>query len=62
MHARSIGFLGLTAALLASCGTAAATPSSASTSSSSSLVTIAVDADLNTMDYETATDGTSFVM
>ena len=62
MHARSIGFLGLTAALLTSCGTAAATPSSASTSSSSSLVTIAVDADLNTMDYETATDGTSFVM
>ena len=62
MHARSIGFLGLTAALLASCGTAAAPPSSASTSSSSSLVTIAVDADLNTMDCETATDGTSFVM
>lgn len=63
--------LALAAAMLAGCGGggsssgAAATEggtSGGSASGDASTVTVAIDADLNTMDYEIATDGNSFIM
>jgi len=62
--------LALTAAMLAGCGGSSASgatstdgaASGGSASGDASTVTVAIDADLNTMDYEIATDGNSFIM
>lgn len=62
--------LALAAAMLAGCGgggsssVAAATEggTSGAAAADASVVTVAIDADLNTMDYEIATDGNSFIM
>ncbi|WP_102341785.1 peptide ABC transporter substrate-binding protein [Galactobacillus timonensis] len=63
--------LALAAAMLAGCGGGGSTSGATSTdgaasggsaSGDASTVTVAIDADLNTMDYEIATDGNSFIM
>lgn len=63
--------LALAAAMLAGCGGSSTSSGAASTdgaasggsaSGDASTVTVAIDADLNTMDYEIATDGNSFIM
>ena len=63
--------LALAAAMLAGCGGSSASSGATSTdgaasggsaSGDASTVTVAIDADLNTMDYEIATDGNSFIM
>ncbi len=61
----------LAAAMLAGCGGSSTSSGATSTdgaasggsaSGDASTVTVAIDADLNTMDYEIATDGNSFIM
>lgn len=55
----------MTGAMLAGCGSSGSSSSStgsSSTGSSSGTITVAMDADLNTMDWEVATDGNSFIM
>ena len=63
--------LALAAAMLAGCGGGGSSSGATSTdgaasggsaSGDASTVTVAIDADLNTMDYEIATDGNSFIM
>ena len=63
--------LALAAAMLAGCGGSSTSSGATSTdgaasggsaSGDASTVTVAIDADLNTMDYEIATDGNSFIM
>ncbi|MDD5850738.1 MAG: peptide ABC transporter substrate-binding protein [Galactobacillus timonensis] len=63
--------LALAAAMLAGCGDGGSSSGATSTdgaasggsaSGDASTVTVAIDADLNTMDYEIATDGNSFIM
>ena len=48
--------------MLVGCGGSSTGGSTASTGGAASSVTVAIDADLNTMDYEYATDGNSFIM
>lgn len=48
-------------AMLVGCGGSSAS-TGGGTSTGSSSITVAIDADLNTMDYEYATDGNSFIM
>ena len=48
--------------MLVGCGGSSTGGSTASTGGTASSVTVAIDADLNTMDYEYATDGNSFIM
>ena len=54
----------MTGAMLAGCGssTGTSTSSTGGTESTGGTITVAMDADLNTMDYEVATDGNSFIM
>ncbi len=68
---RKVLTAGLAMAMLAGCSSGGDSSGSGSTSSGStaaaasgsgSAVTVAIDADLNTMDYEYATDGNSFIM
>lgn len=53
--------LAMAGTMLVGCGSSAG-GSAAGTTSGGSSVTVAMDADLNTMDYELATDGNSFIM
>lgn len=53
--------LAMAGTMLVGCGSSSAGSSKGTTSGGSS-VTVAMDADLNTMDYELATDGNSFIM
>ena len=54
----------MTGAMLAGCGssTGTSTSSTGGTESTGGTITVAMDADLITMDYEVATDGNSFIM
>jgi oligopeptide transport system substrate-binding protein len=50
-------------AMLAGCSSSSAAATTASSSgASNATVKVAIDADLNTMDYHIATDGNSFIM
>ena len=49
-------------AMLAGCSSSTAATTTTSGSTSNKTVTVAIDADLNTMDYHIATDGNSFIM
>ena len=63
MSFKKITAFGLAAALLAGCSsTTASSGTSGSSESASTEIVAAIDADLNTMDYHVATDGTSFIM
>lgn len=53
--------LAMAGTMLVGCGSSA-NGSAAGTTGGGSTVTVAMDADLNTMDYELATDGNSFIM
>ena len=53
--------LAMAGTMLVGCGSSTG-GSAAGTTSGGSSVTVAMDADLNTMDYELATDGNSFIM
>ena len=54
----------MTGAMLAGCGssTGTSTSSTGGTESTGGTITVAIDADLNSMDYEVTTDGNSFIM
>ena len=49
-------------AMLAGCSSASAPTASSGAAKSDATVKVAIDADLNTMDYHIATDGNSFIM
>ena len=49
-------------AMLAGCSSSTAATTTTSGTTSNKTVTVAIDADLNTMDYHIATDGNSFIM
>ena len=48
--------------MLVGCGGTSTGGSTTSAGGAATSVTVAIDADLNTMDYEYATDGNSFIM